>query len=1436
MAAVFPPNSNQTARIFKGSLARTIIVLLLVFSLLPVILIGAVTELRSRQILREQAQYQLNAAVSTQKNEIEKNILLAETALDSIIKDGKLAKPTQKYLSKPEDNLTRYNMLFQLASAKESVSDVYKFDGLMIVDSQGLVLASTESTWMQKDLSQAPFFRELNGKKKTIGYFDAAPIRPDLFSTIAAVQIQNQDRKTLATLIGYTANKEIRNVLINMGAFFPNSKAFLISTNQSILTLDAEDKNLEISKESATYRANLINSIRLHDGEVLTTQAENGDEVFLLARWIPNAQIGLAIQIPTSVVFSQINILSTTNLVLLASVLVLAVILMVFMSTRLVNPLLVLVKSAQKFTAGDWSQRVKVNRHDEIGLLSHTFNQMVDQLSDLYRSLEKKVHERTEQVRAATEVARIATSSTVRQEILSRTVGLLVERFGYQFARMYLIDEAGTYAVLETEEVGPGKLKSRLGKTIRVGNDSLVGWTAANNEARLVSKNTSSEFLEGEQAEELSEIAVPISIGNQVLGVLEVSGSQNQEFDGETVSMLQMLSNQIANSLQNIRLLDSTKVNLEETTIFYRASRQVSHAESEEQVINVVTNTLNQTPYVNGIYTIEKDHISVLGINDPRAVNPKGSLRGISLPLLTISNALKDKNLVIVEDINQPNSFDNILAFFSRRGCRSAAIFPIFVSNALSKIIVIGSKDPNPLSETMLQPLSNLIEFAAITLNQIQTVSTLQDRLGELQTLANLSETISSEMDIQALYRALHQKISETMGGSHSFAIALYNQNDNLIEFPYVVEGADALTVSPFAMGEGLTSHVIRTKKPLLINKWNDEKIQQLGVRVFGKTPKSWLGVPLLVGGDVLGGIVVQDLEQEDRFTERDLNLLSTLGSQIAASIRNAQLLNQMQQALNNYDQERFLLNSLLENIPDMIYFKDTSSQFIRASHSFAIQSGVEDPEQIVGKTDFELFGQELGTATYREEQELLQTGEQKLNLVEKVTSRDGAETYYLNSLIPLKNKDRETSGLLGISRDITDMKLAEQAAEDAATKLRIAAEIARDTASTLDMTDLLKRAVNLVLQRFGFYHASIFLLDALQEFAVLRESTGPAGERLKSAGHRLAVGSSSIVGQATDRKEPVVINDVTTSPTYYANPLLPETRSELAIPLKVGDKVVGALDVQSRRKNAFQPQDIQVLQILADQLAIAVFDAQLFGESKENSEKQQILYQIANEASTRQTLNESLVTVVSGLQKAMPGSRISILMYNPEKLSLSPHTVSGYGQIDLSQIEIQLGKGIVGESAQNQTPLLVKDTSTDPRYIEAQPNLRSELAVPILYGAELIGVLNFEHPLIAAYDEHDIEILTIFANSLGAIIANSRLVKEITDQVNREHLIYEASSRIRRSVDIQTILDTSVAEICRAVGAGKATIEIEIGSSKHDNHENPQTSISPKSNGNGRK
>ena len=163
------------------------------------------------------------------------------------------------------------------------------------------------------------------------------------------------------------------------------------------------------------------------------------------------------------------------------------------------------------------------------------------------------------------------------------------------------------------------------------------------------------------------------------------------------------------------------------------------------------------------------------------------------------------------------------------------------------------------------------------------------------------------------------------------------------------------------------------------------------------------------------------------------------------------------------------------------------------------------------------------------------------------------------------------------------------------ADELQTASEIARDTSGTLALDLLLKNVVNFVRDRFGFYHSSVFLLDDEQKYAVVRESTGIAGEEMKRRGHKLAVGSQSIIGYVTQHGEPLVINDVSKSEIHRPNPLLPETKSELGIPLKIGDKVIGALDVQSTQVNAFSPDDISILQLLADQIAVAISNAQAY-------------------------------------------------------------------------------------------------------------------------------------------------------------------------------------------------------------------------------------------------
>ncbi len=166
------------------------------------------------------------------------------------------------------------------------------------------------------------------------------------------------------------------------------------------------------------------------------------------------------------------------------------------------------------------------------------------------------------------------------------------------------------------------------------------------------------------------------------------------------------------------------------------------------------------------------------------------------------------------------------------------------------------------------------------------------------------------------------------------------------------------------------------------------------------------------------------------------------------------------------------------------------------------------------------------------------------------------------------------------------------------ANQLQTAAEIARDSSSTLALEALLRRSVNLLRDRFNYYHASIFLLDENGAEAIVRESTGKAGEEMKRRGHKLTVGGPSVIGQVTLTGAPLVLNDITQEHAraiHQPNPLLPNTRAELGIPLKIGERVFGALDVQATQPDAFSDDDISVLLILADQIAVGIDNARSY-------------------------------------------------------------------------------------------------------------------------------------------------------------------------------------------------------------------------------------------------
>jgi GAF domain-containing protein len=199
--------------------------------------------------------------------------------------------------------------------------------------------------------------------------------------------------------------------------------------------------------------------------------------------------------------------------------------------------------------------------------------------------------------------------------------------------------------------------------------------------------------------------------------------------------------------------------------------------------------------------------------------------------------------------------------------------------------------------------------------------------------------------------------------------------------------------------------------------------------------------------------------------------------------------------------------------------------------------------------------------------------------------------------------------GTFGISSDITARKQAEMALERRARQLQAVAEVAREATSILDVSELLQRTVVLVSEVFGFYHTGIFMLDELKQYAVLRAASSEGGQHMLERSHQLPVGRVGVVGYVAETNEPRIAFDVGDDAVYFDNPDLPETRSEMALPLAVRGEVIGVLDVQSTEPSAFTEEDVAVLRVLADQLAIAIENARLVQRTEEQVRELNLLY-----------------------------------------------------------------------------------------------------------------------------------------------------------------------------------------------------------------------------------
>jgi GAF domain-containing protein len=389
--------------------------------------------------------------------------------------------------------------------------------------------------------------------------------------------------------------------------------------------------------------------------------------------------------------------------------------------------------------------------------------------------------------------------------------------------------------------------------------------------------------------------------------------------------------------------------------------------------------------------------------------------------------------------------------------------------------------------------------------------------------------------------------------------------------------------------------------------------------------------------------------------------------------------------------------------------------------------------------------------------------------------------------------------------------------------RLQIAAEVSRAASSILGMDDLINTSVNLIRDRFEFYYVGLFLLDGAGEWAVLRAGTGKAGHIQLARHHRLKVGGESMIGWSIANRQARIALDVGQDAVHFKNPILPDTHSEMALPLISRDEVIGALTVQSVEREAFSDEDITLLQTMADQLANAITNARLFERVAEARRQAEVRL---HETQVLQLLSQKLATTlnVDEVLKIFFDTCVQELGFDYIQLSLVDQTrrrVRAVGGVGLSENQIENASQFLDSQdimadivRTGKTEIITAwDDRFDRRQFEQEGHVNwIRLFTPVTLRHENVGLVEagYKQSDKIEISENQVELLKAFISQTALAIENAKRYETSRQVARREALIKEITTKVRASTQLDTILRTTVREIGEAIGSKRAYIQLK--------------------------
>ena len=334
--------------------------------------------------------------------------------------------------------------------------------------------------------------------------------------------------------------------------------------------------------------------------------------------------------------------------------------------------------------------------------------------------------------------------------------------------------------------------------------------------------------------------------------------------------------------------------------------------------------------------------------------------------------------------------------------------------------------------------------------------------------------------------------------------------------------------------------------------------------------------------------------------------------------------------------------------------------------------------------------------------------------------------------------------------------------------------EVSAATSETLDLDRLLANVADIVKKVIDCELFAILLYTEKYQELRIRFAVGHRPEIVNNLTLTLKDG---ITGAAATRREPVLVGDVRNDPRYLSS--IDAVRTELAVPMIARQKLVGVIDVQSTRLNAYTEYDRALLRLIATRVAVAIDNARLYRRVDRNHRTLRTLSTISNEISSILDLDELLAKISTSVRGLIHFDAFSILLVDQEQKALRhPFSMRYDKLVDIDNIP--LGKGITGAAAESREAIRVDDTSQDPRNIASHPGIHSEVAVPLVVRDRVVGVMDLECEKLACFSEENVRTLTLLAPQIASAVENARLYKEVADRERRMDTDLKAASELQ--------------------------------------------------------